>query len=1488
MPVSQNGSGVANSLTERFDELGNLVQVTDERGVVTVYQNETATSALRRTIQDAGGLNLVTDYENDAQGRVKEVLGPEHEIDLNGVATMVRQASWTVYKDAELEVCNASGFQDSVGNNTLINPVRISRTNGDGQLTELIAAVRVSTAGKLLPTDTFPRSSYVRWKTTQYTDCCLVTSERLYHDIPSSGEGTEGTNYAETNYGYDVMKRLNRTVSSVGTITFNVLDVRDNIVSTYIGTNDTGATSADPTGGGAPGNNMVLVTQSEYDDGLAGEDNNLTQSAQYADATTTRVTTYNYDWRNRGVRMDLPQDRYFTITYDNLDRMTQQDQYAAATDNLIGRQEMSYDDLSRQYQSKQYGVDPATGAIGNALISEIWYDRAGNVLVSKPAGSQLFFKSVYDSIGRLTTQYAGFGDTTYADPVNVSADTILEQYETTYDDGSNALSTLSRQRYHDTSGTGPLGSPSSTTEPKARVTYSAYWHDGIGRSIAVAEYGTNGGAALVRPDLTPARSDSVLVTTLEYDDSGLVEITVDPAGTETRFEYDDGGRQTKLIENYRDGAPETASSTSSAAPSSGSCPDSSDVNRTTQTIYTVDSQISQLIAWNASTGDQTTQYEYGTTLSDSEIATGELLRRVRYPDSTGESDSVSYSYNRLGQRAGATDQRGCVHEFDYDQLGRLTEDRVTTLPADVDGSVQRLSYGYEVRGLVELLTSHDDATVGAGNVVNQVEVAYNEFGQISVDRQSHSGAVMTSTTPQVQYSYENGSSNTIRPTTLTYPNGRVLTYGYGTGGSIDDNLSRVASITDDDSTQLVAYEYLGQDSFVDTKYPQPDIRNTLISIPPTNDPNTGDIYSGLDRFSRITDCRWHSDTSNSDVDRFQYGYDRASNRLWRENVVAASMGKDFDELYEYDGLYRLKDMQRGRLNSSQDGITSQTFAECWALDETGNWEDFRQADTGSTWTLEQTRTASEVNEITGITNTDGSAWSVPAYDPAGNMTSIPQPDDPALNYTATYDAWNRLVRLEEDASSSTSSGTAGSSTTSGMAPSASSGTSSLQLVQENQYDARSFRIIRNDYTAGAPSETRHFYYTSDWQNIEERVDTSTAPNRHHIWGQRYIDDLILRDRSTTGTLDERLYATQDVTFNVVAITDNTGSVKQRFAYQPYGQCEELNPDFTAYSGTGYRWQYRFTGREFDLDTGLMYFRARYYDPNTGEFISRDPLGYVDGMSLYRSYFVPGAMDPSGLGFWSGVGNFVAGAAVGVGTAVVAVGAVAAIAVVSPVAGTVAAVGVGVVGAYSLVHGGLAVADGVERDLLFRDTGGRYTPDQRSFIGGQLTGAIVGGRALRVPATRVGRNVGGKARAAASKLQNRFFNRTDPESVAQMNAARDTLMNTPNEHGVRPSRQKVYCGSKNTETGKVQGVRSGSNGCRCAENAGTKAVGGNSSNTIHSEAIQNGQIKPVCIQCQQEVGGRVFPPGAQFSSDVHPGVAPAPPVVPPVFPVKDAE
>jgi RHS repeat-associated protein len=57
--------------------------------------------------------------------------------------------------------------------------------------------------------------------------------------------------------------------------------------------------------------------------------------------------------------------------------------------------------------------------------------------------------------------------------------------------------------------------------------------------------------------------------------------------------------------------------------------------------------------------------------------------------------------------------------------------------------------------------------------------------------------------------------------------------------------------------------------------------------------------------------------------------------------------------------------------------------------------------------------------------------------------------------------------------------------------------------------------------------------------------------------------------------------------------------------------------------------YGYTGRRFDSETGLWYFRARYFDSGLGRFISRDPLGYVDGMSTYRGYYIPMNVDPTG-------------------------------------------------------------------------------------------------------------------------------------------------------------------------------------------------------------------------------------------------------------------
>jgi RHS repeat-associated protein len=107
-------------------------------------------------------------------------------------------------------------------------------------------------------------------------------------------------------------------------------------------------------------------------------------------------------------------------------------------------------------------------------------------------------------------------------------------------------------------------------------------------------------------------------------------------------------------------------------------------------------------------------------------------------------------------------------------------------------------------------------------------------------------------------------------------------------------------------------------------------------------------------------------------------------------------------------------------------------------------------------------------------------------------------------------------------------------------------------------------------------------------------------------------------------------------FSVAALTDANGVVVERYAYSAYGEPLILDATATTVrpaSVVGNR--YLFTGREWDHATATYHYRARAYDPRLGRFLSRDPLDYAAGMSLYE--YVGGrpldGLDPSGLIAW---------------------------------------------------------------------------------------------------------------------------------------------------------------------------------------------------------------------------------------------------------------
>src|SRR5262249_10392327 len=254
------------------------------------------------------------------------------------------------------------------------------------------------------------------------------------------------------------------------------------------------------------------------------------------------------------------------------------------------------------------------------------------------------------------------------------------------------------------------------------------------------------------------------------------------------------------------------------------------------------------------------------------------------------------------------------------------------------------------------------------------------------------------------------------------------------------------------------------------------------------------------------------------------------------------------------------------------------------------------------------RSANTVNEITGITNTVGSAWAQPNYDAAGNMTTVPQPANPTVAYTCTYDAWNRLVQAVD-------------------APTG-------NIVAQYAYDGAKRRTVKKTYTAGVLSEMRHFFYTDParWQVTEERVGNSTSAERQFVWGLRYIDDLILRDRDMTGNgaVNERLYGLQDPNWNMLAVGNPTGIVQERYAYDAYGTVTLMTSAFAIRMATLFVWETQYAGYRWDTETGLYSIRNRVLSPLLG-WLQRDSIGMTAGPNLYTyaSSNPVAHVDPSG-------------------------------------------------------------------------------------------------------------------------------------------------------------------------------------------------------------------------------------------------------------------
>ncbi|MBL8892634.1 MAG: RHS repeat-associated core domain-containing protein [Planctomycetaceae bacterium] len=191
----------------------------------------------------------------------------------------------------------------------------------------------------------------------------------------------------------------------------------------------------------------------------------------------------------------------------------------------------------------------------------------------------------------------------------------------------------------------------------------------------------------------------------------------------------------------------------------------------------------------------------------------------------------------------------------------------------------------------------------------------------------------------------------------------------------------------------------------------------------------------------------------------------------------------------------------------------------------------------------------------------------------------------------------------------------------------------------------------NGATAGVPGFNEYGYVgglrvwkkiTRNGSTFEHRVYIHTGPNlfaeynagvaastpvQEYVYADQ-IDSLVMIHRSN----NQRLGVTRNRQWSVVGSHDlANGNIVERYAYDISGKRTIYAPDGTTVRTTSsFGNNFGYTNRWHDEESGLINFRARYYNPLTGEFLRRDPAGFVDGMSLYRGYMDVNYVDPSGL------------------------------------------------------------------------------------------------------------------------------------------------------------------------------------------------------------------------------------------------------------------
>lgn len=308
-----------------------------------------------------------------------------------------------------------------------------------------------------------------------------------------------------------------------------------------------------------------------------------------------------------------------------------------------------------------------------------------------------------------------------------------------------------------------------------------------------------------------------------------------------------------------------------------------------------------------------TNYFYGTNVgaTGGSLTSGEVLGKIVYADGSFQS----FAYNQLGETVKQVDRNGAIHTYEFDAIGRLKSDIASSLTG-LDTTIDRHVYSYDTLGNLTYAASKN-GSVTKNAVVRQ----YNGLGQLWKEWQNHENDVSGSNggtgtpsgNPTITYGYTL-ANNSSRLTSVTYPSGYVITYGYS---GLDDEIGRVTSVSAN-STEVENYGYLGLARILNRTRP---------------DQRQSDLVTTLDDLGRIKNIRWKAGDATSPADSFSYLYDLNNNVILRQNLTDRTLNTsrpNLDEVYVYNNLNVQKEFARG------SAATSDLYQKTWDVDTQGN------------------------------------------------------------------------------------------------------------------------------------------------------------------------------------------------------------------------------------------------------------------------------------------------------------------------------------------------------------------------------------------------------------------------------------------------------------------------------------------------------------------------------------------------------------------------